>query len=348
VLSVEEVDCCPLVAWTPYIIPHSHAGLSQADMTMELQDASTHTLRQIMDNMNLANLPMIAVDKTRVSNPEAVAKARLGGVIATNGDPTGAVQSVGVPFVAKDSLVVMDQLERMGERRTGQSRESIGLDAEALAKSTNFVGAGVLNLTQLRAKLIATMFASTGYKELMLRVRELVMKNMDREDIIEIAGEWTPVDPRSWRKSRATQIRVGVGTVQKAERLNVLNMVIALQEKVFAAQQSLNGPLLTAKNVYNALSEVEQLAGHLGTDRYFSNPEKPENQPPEQDNPVEDALQLEAAKLGVEAQNKASERELDAKKLQLEERKLDLEERKLVIQERRVVNDNGRNPAEAA
>jgi hypothetical protein len=50
----------------------------------------------------------------------------------------------------------------------------------------------------------------------MLHIRELLMKTMEGEDIIEIAGEWKPGDTCSWRKSRATQIRVRVGTVQKA------------------------------------------------------------------------------------------------------------------------------------
>ena len=333
VLSVQEVDFVPLIAVTPFVQPHEHYGLALADFTRSFQDTNTHILRQMLDNINLTNNPMLYVNTSAVKNPEALAKARLGGLLMGTQDAM-PVTPVTVPFTAAQSFQVLQELNVRMERSTGLSEAATGLNAEVLSHSTNLVGAMTLNQAQLRARMVATTFAESGVKELVLRVRELVMKHMDGEEVVQVSGQDVPVAPRSWIRNRAAMVRIGLGSVQKAERVGVLQNLIALQEKVFAAQGTLDGPLLNHQNVYNALSEVAVLTGVQGQDRYFSNPQpflEAKAMQPDEPQPIDTALELEAAKVTAKTQKDAADIELEREKIDLMRRELDLKERELAL-----------------
>lgn len=347
VLSVEEVDFVPIISVTPFVLPHAHYGLSLADFTTQYQDTNTHILRQVMDNLNLTNNPMMYVNTNSVQNPEAVAKARLGGTVfgKTDGVP---ITPVSVPFTAAQSYTVLQDMSERWEKATGLNDAAVGLNAEALSQSTNLVGAMVLNQSQMRARMIASIMAETGVKELVLRVRELVMKHMDNEEIVEISGNYVPVNPRSWIRNRAAHVRIGLGTVQKAERVGTLQNIISLQKEVFAAQQGLNGPLLTHQNVYNVLKEVESLAGQQGVDRYFSNPEpflQQQAAHPKEPQPIDTALELEAAKVAINAQKGAADVEIKREELEIKRGELDVKRAELGMKAVKSVAENNRQTA---
>lgn len=331
VLDVEEVDFIPIIALTPFVVPHNHYGMSLADFTIPYQNVATHIQRQILDNLNLANNPMLYVNSNAVQNIESVAKARLGGIVMGKSAEM-AIQAVSVPFVARQSYEVLTDIERRMTKATGLNEAATGLNAEALAQSTNLVGAMTLNQAQLRARMIASVMAETGVKELVLRVRELLMKYMTKQEMVEISGQFVPMEPRSWIRNRAASVRIGLGTVQKQERIAVLQSIMTTQEKVFAAQQSLDGPLLNHQNVYNTLSELAQLTGSRETDRYFTDPRaflQAKAMQPEPEQPIETALELEAAKLVAKSQKDAADIELDRERLELDKRKQRVEEIKM-------------------
>jgi hypothetical protein len=336
ILDVEEVDFIPIIAITPFIVPHNHIGMGLADFTAQFQDANTHIQRQILDNLNLTNNPMLYVNTNSVKSIEAVAKARLGGVVAGTTDIL-PVQAIAVPFTARQSYEVLQDMRVQVERATGLSEAATGLNTEVLAQSTNLVGAMTLNQAQMRARMIATVMAETGVRELVLRIRELIMKNVEGELMVNMGGKYLPLSPRSWIKNRATMLRIGLGSVQKAERIAALQTIMTTQEKIFAAQQTLDGPLLNHQNVYNALNELAALTGLKDEDRYFTNPEPyvraMQAQQPEPQ-PIDTALELEAAKTAVQAQKNAAEIEIAKDKLELDKEALNIKKAELQLKAR--------------
>lgn len=329
VLSITEVDANPILSACGYVLPHSHYGMSLAEIVSETQKVKTAILRQTLNNLYLSNLPGLEVDVNRVNNPEALAGPRVGMMLFKNGaEPV--TTPVAVPFMAAQSLTVLQTVDEMAERKTGLSPESTGLDATSLAEATNMVGAMTLNQAQLRMKLLVSMLVETGVRPLMLRIRELVMKHMTREEMVLLGGKWASVNPREWREKRNTQLRIGLGTVQKQERVGVLQQVLALQQSIVQQQQGINGPFVQPQNIYNTLSEMERLTGHMGTDRYFSNPAN-WNPPPPQEDIASEALQIEEAKMTVDANNKAAEIELKARELRIKERQVEIQEAELGI-----------------
>lgn len=322
VIDVEEVDGHAIIPTTACIVPHSTTGLSLAEFMAETQKIKTSLLRQMLTNLYLTNAPGLGIDATNISNPEVLSEPRAGMIILKkNANPVA--EAIAVPFMADKSLLVMQAMDEMAEKKTGLSPEATGLDAEALAKSTNFMGGSMLNLSQLRMKLVMSTLCMTGFKPLMLRIRELAMKNMTRSEMVELSGRWVEMDPRNWREKRNTQIRIGVGTVQKTEKLQALNQIIGLQREIIAQQGGTSGPFVTEANVYNTLREIERMTGTLSVDRYFSNPAN-YTPPPPPPNIASEALQVEEAKVAVDAQDKAAKVELKSRELDIKEQELGL------------------------
>lgn len=322
VIDIEEVDGHAIIPTTCCIVPHSTMGMSWAEFMAETQKVKTSLLRQMLTNLYLTNSPGLGIDTTNISNPEVLSEPRAGMIILKkSANPVS--ETISVPFMADKSLLVMQAMDEMAERKTGLSPEATGLDAETLAKSTNFVGGAVLNLSQLRMKLVATTFCITGFKPLMLRIRELAMKNMTRSEMVELSGRWVEMNPRNWREKRNTQIRIGVGTVQKAEKMQALNMIMNLQKEIVAQQGTDEGPYVRRQNIYNTLREIERMSGTMSVDRFFSNPET-YVAPPPPENIASEALQVEEAKVAVDAQDKAVKAELKSRELDIKEQELGL------------------------
>lgn len=315
VIDVEEVDGHAIISTTPYVIPHSPYGMSLAEMMAETQKVKTAVLRQTLNNLYISNNTGLAVDVQNIMNPEALGESRAG-MLLFKKSTAPVTEAVAVPFMADKSLTVMQAMDRMAEMKTGLSGETTGLDAETLAKSTNMVGAMTLNQAQLRMKLVMSTLCETGFKPLMLRIRALSMKNMSRTEMIELGGKWVEMEPRNWREKRNTQIRIGVGTVQKAERMVALQQIIGLQKEIIAQQGGVNGPFVTEANVYNTLSDVERMTGTVSVDRYFSNPANYTPPPPAPDM-VTEAMQIEEAKVVVDASDKAAKNDLKKRELDI-------------------------------
>lgn len=330
VIDVEEVDDHAIIAATPYILPHSPMGLSLAEFLAETQKIQTALLRQTLTNLYLSNQPGLAFNTKNIDNPEVLSQPRVGmTILKKTAEPVAEV--VAVPFVAEKSLLVMQAIDQMAEKKTGLSAESTGLDAESLAKSTNFVGGMAMNLSQLRMKLVMSTLVETGFKPLMLRIRELAMKNMTRQEMVELGGKWVPIEPRNWRERRNTQIRIGVGTVQKSERMMALQQIINLQKEIVAQQGGVSGPFVTERNIYNTLRDVERLTGTLSTDRYFSDPAN-YSPPPPPENIASEALEIEEAKVAVTATKNAADAELKARELSIKEAELAIKQEQAVTQ----------------
>ena len=308
--SVEEVDRHPYHCITPIQQPHQHFGVSVADMTMDLQRMSTSALRTTMDSAirSTYQRPVIAENAVSASTANDLMSLHPMAPILVK-DINGLTWTA-PPSTIGVTLPLMEKINAMREERTGLSREAQGLDATALANSTNLVGSMVMNQALQRIKLILRTFAETGVRSLMLHVRELVLKNESRESMFELGGEFVALDVREWKKQRNTKVKVGVGVADKLERLTAMREGIAYQEKIVAFQGGAAGPLVTAQNIYNLLDDYYSESGLIGKDRYLTNPETIPPAPKE-DSTLEDALQIEEAKVVFDSNLKAANFELD-------------------------------------
>jgi len=180
----------------------------------------------------------------------------------------------------------------------------------------------------MRNKMIARLFAETGFKQLFLRIHELLRKHASADWFLDFGDGDQSINPREWRKRRRLKIKVGLGHAGKIDKLAGIQNLMLLQEKIAAVQGGGEGPLLSLKNIYNSLDELTKQSGLMTTEKYFSDPET--YVPPPKEAPALDkALDIEEAKVVTDSQAKAAHNEIEQRKLVIEERRLALEEMKI-------------------
>lgn len=343
VLSDEVVDFVNICAWTPYMVAHRHIGLSVYDKLRELTRIKTALMRQMLDNLYLANNPRPVVNDTLV-NMSDLLSPRIGAPIRVK--DTNAVRFDAVPFVATNVFGALEYVDKVKEDRVGVNKQNQGLDPAALKDQSVYGMAALMGAANQKIEYIARVFAETGMRDLMGKIRALAAKYASKEEIFQVAGnKYVATDPRAWTKERDMRVLVGVGNTGNDERQMAFRYIQQLQEKIIAAQGgSVAGPaaaLVTAENVFNTITDSLESMGIYEELRYFSKPNMElltslATQPPPPNPAVliaEQELKQKEAKAVVDSQIEMAKHQ-DA--LDIRRRELDLEERRLAIEESEV------------
>lgn len=305
-LGKEDADSIGYFPATGNINPHKFYGNSIHDQIADLQKLRSRMWRGILDNLALVNSPMKIVDPNRVNTADLVYWGPGGTIRAT--DPTALVNHE-TPFSAGATVQLLPLIDEMRQERTGVSPATQGLDPDALADSTNVVGPMLMNQAIQRVKMVARIFAETGFKQLMLYLHELVMKHETQDRIFEFAGKPVEIKPREWAKRTAYTVRVGVGHVDKLQRIQAINQVIANQKEILVSA-GMENPLVTPQNFYEALVEQARLLGYTDGAKYYRDPQTYQPPPPPPD-PLDEAIEVEKAKTIGDMQKQKAKNELD-------------------------------------
>src|SRR3990167_6023117 len=272
-----EVDTIPFVHLTPVIMPHRLIGMSVADLVLDIQELKSVYLRQLLDNMYLQNNPRLSVLEGMV-NLEDLMVSRPGGIVRRS-VISGAIEPVPTPPLPGAAFAFLEYIDTVKEERTGVTKYNTGLDANSLNKTAT----GINIITQkadARIELIARVFAETGVKEMFFTILELVSKHQNAQQVMRLRNQWVAVDPRQWANKFDLSVSVGIGYGNKETRAQIL--ATAIQMQLEALKMGL--PVVTPKNVYNAMSELMKAGGEKSADAFFTDPESmaPEPQSPDQ------------------------------------------------------------------
>lgn len=312
-LDIEDVDDQPFVAWSPIIRTHVFHGLSPADLVIDIQEIRTTLLRQILDNVYLANANERIINER--ANVEDFLTTRPGGLKRVSGtDPVeGAaanLQFSPLPPAAMETYELMDELRKS---RTGVGSEVGALEGNDLARINTGVAALAYDAARSKLELMARVCAEIGLKPLFLRMHKLMRQNSVKETMIQLRGKWTQVRPQHWRERTDMRVHVGVGQVSRERRLVALGDILEKQAAVL--QSPFAAMILNPMNVYQALSDYAKELG-LEESLYWQDPRQAP--PPPQEGPDYQmaALQIQREQTQVLAQRN----QVEALKVQADER----------------------------
>jgi hypothetical protein len=220
--------------------------------------------------------------------------------------------------ISQQAFPLLEYLDTVRETRTGITRYSQGLDADALNKTATGINT-LMTQTQMRMELIARIFAETGVKELFKRIFELSIKYQDKERIVNLNNRYVPVRPTEWKNRYNVTISVGLGSGSKEQQLIILNQILERQLQAFGLQGNREFPMVSLKNIYNTLSKMVENAGLKNVENYFVNPDMGQRMvrpaPPPPITPIE---KIEFTRIDSENKRKQAELELKIKELQAE------------------------------
>ena len=300
-LDKQRVSRVPFVAFVPLPLPHSWWGANFAAKAIPIQNARTVLMRGILDHTVITNNPRTMVVKGALVNPREMLENRIGGLVNVT-RPDGVFpfpQASLNPFVFQTIQLLDDDKEDT----TGVSKMSQGLNKDAISKqNSQGMVEQLIGLSQQRQKIVARNFANQFLRELYVEIYALVLENEKQEKVIEIAGEWVPIEPSKWldRTDATVSMLLGYGEKdrQAQECLGVHQLLSA--DPAFAN-------MYTDKQKYNLISKYLTTKGYKNVNDYLIPPEQAE---PKQPDPMmmhqikmdEANLQLEQQKIAIASQ----------------------------------------------
>jgi hypothetical protein len=210
ILDKEPVDRKPFVVFTPLPRPSAFWGHNYGNLLISTQNARTYLTRGIINHTLTTNNPRTMVVKGALMNPRELMENRFGGLVNVT-RPDGIVplpQAPLNPFV----LNTLQMLQANREEITSISALSQGLNKDAISKqnSTDLVQE-LINVSQLRQKIIARNFGEGFLRDLYTEVYRLVLENEDRQKIVRIAGGWQPINFDEWPEETGVEVAFALG-----------------------------------------------------------------------------------------------------------------------------------------
>lgn len=318
--AIEVIDEQPGVSWCPFPMQHRIVGQSLADKVMDIQRISSVLMRQALDNLYQSNAPRWTISESSLgdSTIDDLLTVRAGGLIRY----AGAVAPVPVtlPFSAQASFEALEIMRGDRESRTGITRMNQGLDADALNKTAT--GTALMQASgQQIEEYVARNFAE-AFARLMLKKYRL-MRQFGQPFQMVIDDQPVTVDPRQWPETMQVQVRVGLGTGRKEQRIAYRQFLLQATQPIMQAGL----PVISAENLYNNLKGlVADMA--LGAEReLLTDPASIPPQPPPPDPETVKAQAQAGAQVQVHQAKVQSDAALQQQKAQLdavsEQRKLE-------------------------
>ena len=329
ILHNEPFDHVPFAVVSPIMMQHRLIGRSVFDMTKDLQVIKSTLLRQYLDSVYNSTLPRMEVVEG-MANIDDVLDGTAGGVIRVR--QSGAVRAITGASVGGEIRPLMDYIDEIKEQRTGMSKASMGLDANALQSTTASAISATVRGAQIKLESYARTMAETGVKSLYKGILHLVTKYDNKPRIVRLRNSFTPIDPREWTSEYDVIVQVGLGTADDEQKIAFLTQIAAKQEQILM-QMGIDNPLVSMAQYVNTLRSIAEIGGFKDADMFFNNPSQMQQQmmqaqQQQQQQPNPEQLKLQAdmelkrermqLELQLEREKMMAEIELRRQELQLE------------------------------
>lgn len=264
-LTNEPVNFAPYADFRAEIQPHVFYPICLAEDMIQDQDAQTALLRSIIDNAALTNNPRTEVDETIV-NLDDVKNGEIGAIVRVR--RMGGINELATPFVAGQTLPVLQYLNEVSEARSGITKLSQGTDADALQSTTKIAAQAAVAAADARIEMMARNVAETGLKSLFKCILRTAIFDLKTRQSINLPEGFKTVDPSSWHTFLSVKVNVGLGSGRIDEKKAALQAILPVQQMIIEKLGSSN-PLSGWNNVRETLKSILRLSGIQDINAYF-------------------------------------------------------------------------------
>ena len=313
IVANDPADDVPFAYFCPDPEPHTLFGMSTADVTMDIQRIKSVILRNMLDSLAQSIHPRTGVVEGQV-NLDDVLNNENGAIIRMRA--RGMVQPFTTPFVGGQAFPMMEYMDQVKEARTGMSKASMGLNADALQSTTKLAVQATVQAAQQHIELIARVFSEIGMKRLFKGLLRLITQHQDKPRVIRLRNQWVQIDPRGWDASMDVSVNVGLGTGGIDEKIQFLQAIAGKQEQLLQTLGP-NNPLVTMGQYANTLTKLVEMAGYKDSSQFFNQlpmDYAPPQQPPQPD-PTQALAQVQIQSIQADIQKKAAELALEREKM---------------------------------
>ena len=227
ILYEEDCNEIPMASIVPIDIPFEFYGLSMADFTRSSTLASTAILRGFVENTYLTNYSPKLADPN-VVDFSALQNMKPKQIIPTNGNPTGAVQTLPPETISTGTVPLLEHLQMIKEQATGMSKAAQGLnDTLYVSGNSEQKLSAVQSAAQKRIQHIARRFAETGFKRLLSGVYSTMHSNMKGNFNYNIAGSFKSINMQSLPSTMDLEVLLDIGENSNASLIGKYSRIAA-------------------------------------------------------------------------------------------------------------------------
>jgi len=298
--AAERLERVPFAGGSPFVVAHRFYGLSLAEQLFETQKIKTVLTRALLDSSYFAlnqrfEVSMASANDYTISDllrnePGVPIRSR-------DGNAVRPLASTGPGF---DAYAALEYFSVQGESRSGVVRNAQGLNPDTL-HDTATGALALMNAAGRRVRMIARILAETCLKELYLGLHALIREHAEEPRVAMLNGQWITIDPTTWGTRNAMTIEVGLGAAGFEQELAALTAISQDVAEIVGLQQGVNGPLVTAENVYNLAIDKARALRRKQPERYFSNPAAMASAPAGPQMPPQLMAQLQANAMETQA-----------------------------------------------
>lgn len=296
----DKADGHPFVWFCPVPLSHVFFGMCPADQAIEPQRLGTSLMRALLDNTYLTVNQRTFGIEGRV-NLDDLTSNRPGGHVRVKS--MDSLQPIVQPQLGQAAWQMVEWSDSWRETRTGFTRYSKGLKADALAPQTATGANLIADRDDMRMELMARI-AGESMRVMFEKLLKCMSRYQDVEDEVELFGQWVKIDPREWANGFTISVNVGLGTGNKDKRSMVLREVLQIQAPMAQAGK------LPPQAVIAAARKFCEAADLGEAEQYFPDPPPP--QPPQPPLP----LLIEQEKGKQDAQKTQAQLQADLQKSQ--------------------------------
>lgn len=306
--AIEEVDYQPFEYWTPFPMQGRIVGQSLADKTMDIQRVNTVVERLMLDSGYQQLAPGTFIDETFIGDHtlDDLLTVRPGRIVRTKG---GYPQPEQRADITGNALQILAFKQQQRESRTGITRLNKGVDEDTL-NDTASGQAQLMSRGQQMERYIIRNFAE-GVARLFMRKVGL-MRQYGAPFRIRVDGEYRQVDPSQWPEDMEVNVKVGLGSGSKEDRIMHRQMIGQVQSMLKMA----NSPIVTDDNIYNMAIGLTRDCGFSPNDFFTEPPKDEQGNPIPQQQPPDPKVQALMAQVQVKQQAIEAQKEADQAKLQ--------------------------------
>lgn len=271
ILAIRPVEDHPYAQIPWYRIPHGLLTEGVVDRVKDLQEADTEILRAIVDNAQGVNSPMVLAPKNGV-NHEKLSKWKKHKIIDAN--IPDSVKWFVPPSAGQDLVNVRQVLQETREERTGIDRVSQGLHPETLQSTSEIAIAGSMGAAQRKLEFVVRVVAEFGVKTIFKKLlREMIA--MGQFTVPNPIGVPMAVDAQNFDPAWSIRVKVGLGTGNRHERLQMLMQALTFSKEIIAQYGPVNAVTSIPKTV-RLVHDIGHMFPGLNFYDYYNSPEEAE------------------------------------------------------------------------
>ena len=316
----DEVEFFPYCSGAAWPVPHRWSGLSVYDLLRITQDNRTNALRQLNDNLNVANNQRPVFDPGETKAEDVANGAPGRGIRSKNPQNVGWMP---VQDIVSNSIAFLQYTDGIRAEQTGSTLDLQSPDNQTMASISGVSAEMQLAPRELMAQHISRNIAETLVRNLFVLIHRTLRTQWNAPIMYVKSGDWQETNPAQWQPRIRLNVSVGLSPGERRRMQQALQYVHQMQLQLIQGGMAnittnLNG---FHKSLTDWMKSVE-LPSHEG---YFLDPEGQESQQGQQAAQQQQQQQAQQQQQEQEKQNQMLqfEAQIEQMKVQIDKQEAD-------------------------